>query len=148
VDRLPLLVRAIGVFSSIIGTYAVSLWPTKGDAFRAMDLSYDLSSIISTTSFFFLAIFYAQDLRLFAATAAGILLAVGFNKYTGAFTQRGTASVNQIVRSTKTGPATVIFRLAIGYESTVWAILIIVMAILLAIAIYSFTIAAAPRRSL
>ena len=38
----PLLVRAIGVFSSIIGTYAVSLWPTKGDAFRAMDLSYYL----------------------------------------------------------------------------------------------------------
>jgi K(+)-stimulated pyrophosphate-energized sodium pump len=142
----PLLVRAIGVFSSIIGTYAVSLWPTKGDAFRAMDLSYDLSSIISTTSFFFLAIFYAQDLRLFAATAAGILLAVGFNKYTGAFTQRGTASVNQIVRSTKTGPATVILSgLAIGYESTVWAILIIVMAILLAIAIYSFTIPVAAK---
>ncbi len=142
----PLLVRAIGVFSSIIGTYAVSLWPTKGDAFRAMDLSYDLSSIISTTSFFFLAVFYAQDLRLFAATAAGILLAVGFNKYTGAFTQRGTASVNQIVHSAKTGPATVILSgLAIGYESTVWAILIIVMAILLAIAIYSFTIAVAAK---
>jgi len=140
----PLLVRAIGVFSSIIGTYAVSLWPTKGDAFRAMDLSYDLSSIISTTSFFFLALFYAQDLRLFAATAAGILLAVGFNKYTGAFTQRGTASVNQIVRSSKTGPATVILSgLAIGYESTVWAILIIVLALVLAIAIYSFTVPAA-----
>jgi len=142
----PLLVRAIGVFSSIIGTYAVSLWPTKGDAFRAMDLSYDLSSIISTTSFFFLAIFYAQDLRLFAATAAGILLAVGFNKYTGAFTQRGTASIKQIVRSARTGPATVILSgLAIGYESTVWAILIIVAAILLAIAIYSFTFAAAAK---
>jgi len=142
----PLLVRAIGVFSSIIGTYAVSLWPTKGDAFRAMDLSYDLSSVISTTSFFLLAIFYAQDLRLFAATAAGILLAVGFNKYTGAFTQRGTASVNQIVRSARTGPATVILSgLAIGYESTVWAILIIVLAILLAIAIYSFTIAVAVK---
>ena len=142
----PLLVRAIGVFSSIIGTYAVSLWPTKGDAFRAMDLSYDLSSIISTTSFFFLAIFYAQDLRLFSATAAGILLAVGFNKYTGAFTQRGTASVKQIVRSSRTGPATVILSgLAIGYESTVWAILIIVMAVLLAIAIYSFTIAVAAK---
>jgi K(+)-stimulated pyrophosphate-energized sodium pump len=142
----PLLVRAIGVFSSIIGTYAVSLWPTKGDAFRAMDLSYDLSSIISTTSFFFLAIFYAQDLRLFSATAAGILLAVGFNKYTGAFTQRGTASIKQIVRSSRTGPATVILSgLAIGYESTVWAILIIVMAVLLAIAIYSFTVAVAAK---
>ncbi len=140
----PLLVRAIGVFSSIIGTYAVSLWPTKGDAFRAMDLSYDLSSIISTTSFFFLAWFYAGDLRLFAATAAGILLAVGFNKYTAAFTQRGTGAVNRVVRSTRTGPATVILAgLALGYESTVWAILIIALNIILAIAIYSVTIPAA-----
>jgi K(+)-stimulated pyrophosphate-energized sodium pump len=137
----PLLVRAIGVFSSIIGTYAVSLWPTKGDAFRAMDLSYDLSSFISTTSFFFLAWFYASDLRLFAATAAGILLAVGFNKYTAAFTQRGTSAVRRLVRSARTGPATVILSgLAVGYESTVWAIMIIVLNIILAIAIYTVTI--------
>lgn len=140
----PLLVRAIGVFSSIIGTYAVSLWPTKGDAFRAMDLSYDLSSIISTVSFFFLAIYYAQDLRLFAATAAGILLAVGFNKYTASFTEIGTPSVNRLVRSAKTGSATMILAgIAVGYESTVWAALIIVAAILLSIAIYTVTIPAA-----
>ena len=140
----PLLVRAIGVFSSIIGTYAVSMWPTKGDAFRAMDLSYDLSSIISTTSFFFLALYYAKDLRLFSATAAGILLAVGFNKYTALFTERDTPSVNRLVRSARTGPATIILSgLAIGYESTVWAALIIVIAILLSIAIYSVTISAA-----
>ena len=139
----PLLVRAIGVFSSIIGTYAVSLWPTKGDAFRAMDLSYDLSSIISTVSFFFLALYYAKDLRLFAATAAGILLAVSFNKYTAAFTEIGTPSVNRLVRSSKTGPATLILAgLAVGYESTVWAALIIVIAIMLSIGIYSITIPA------
>ncbi len=139
----PLLVRAIGVFSSIIGTYAVSLWPTGEDAFRAMDLSYDLSSIISTGSFFLLAIYYARDLRLFAATAAGILLAVGFNKYTAAFTEVGTTSVNRLVRSAKTGSATIILAgLAVGYESTVWAVLIIVLSILLAVAIYSVTIPA------
>ncbi|MCJ7717018.1 MAG: sodium-translocating pyrophosphatase [Anaerolineales bacterium] len=139
----PLLVRAIGVFSSIIGTYAVTLWPTKGDAFRAMDLSYDLSSIISTVSFFFLAIYYAKDLRLFAATAAGILLAVGFNKYTAAFTEIDTPSVNRLVRSSKTGPATLILAgLAVGYESTVWAVLIIVGAIMLSIGIYTITIPA------
>ncbi|RLD02401.1 MAG: sodium-translocating pyrophosphatase [Chloroflexi bacterium] len=140
----PLLVRAIGVFSSIIGTYAVSLWPTKGDAFRAMDLSYDLSSIISTVSFFFLAIYYAHDLRLFAATASGILLAVGFNKYTALFTERETPSVNRLVRSAKTGEATIILAgIAIGYESTVWAVMIIVLSIILAVGIYSVAIPAA-----
>ena len=140
----PLLVRAIGVISSIIGTYAVSWWPVKEDAFRAMDLSYDLSSIISTVSFFFLALYYAHDLRLFAATAAGILLAVSFNKYTAAFTEIGTPSVNRLVRSAKTGSATLILAgLAVGYESTVWAILIIVISIMLSIAIYSVVIPAA-----
>jgi len=140
----PLLVRAIGVISSIIGTYAVTLWPVKGDAFRAMDLSYDLSSIISTVSFFFLAVYYVQDLRLFSATAAGILLAVGFNKYTALFTERETPAVNRIVKSAKTGSATLILAgLAVGYESTVWAALIIVIAILLSVGIYTVTIPAA-----
>ena len=136
----PLLVRAIGVFSSIVGTYAVALWPVKEDAFRAMDISYDLSSVISLSSFFLLSWFYAQDLRLFAATATGILLAIAFNKYTGAFTDRGSGAVNDIVNSAKTGPALVILSgLAIGYESTVWALLIIVVSIILSISIYSFT---------
>jgi len=136
----PLLVRAIGVFSSIIGTYAVTLWPVGEDAFRAMDISYDLSSVISISAFFLLSWFYAQDLRLFAATATGILLAIAFNKYTGSFTQRGTDAVNDIVNSAKTGPALVILSgIALGYESTVWALLIIVVSIILAISIYSFT---------
>ena len=140
----PLLVRAIGVVSSIIGTYAVSMWPVKDDAFRAMDLSYDLSSIISTVSFFFLAVYYVQDMRLFSATAAGILLAVGFNKYTAVFTERETPAVNRIVKSAKTGSATLILAgLAVGYESTVWAALIIVIAILLSVGIYTVTIPAA-----
>ncbi|MGB9724647.1 MAG: V-type H(+)-translocating pyrophosphatase [Chloroflexia bacterium] len=134
----PLLVRAIGVISSIIGTYAVSWWPTKGDAFRAMDLSYDLSSLISTASFFLLAHFYVGDLRVFAATAAGILLAVGFNKFTAYFTHPKNAPVKEIARSSRTGAATnLLTGLSVGYESTVWAILIIAATILLAVFIYT-----------
>ncbi len=136
----PLLVRAIGVISSIIGTYAVSWWPTKGDAFKAMDLSYDLSSFISTSSFLLLAIFYVGDLRVFAATAAGILLAVGFNKYTGFFTHPESSPVKEIARSTRTGSATTILTgLSVGYESTVWAILIIALTIAAAILVYTVT---------
>ena len=134
----PLLVRAIGVISSIVGTYAVSWWPTRGDAFKAMDLSYDLSSFISTASFFLLAQFYVRDLRVFAATAAGILLAVGFNKFTAYFTHPKHAPVKEIARSSRTGAATnILTGLAAGYESTVWAILIIAATILVSVFIYS-----------
>jgi K(+)-stimulated pyrophosphate-energized sodium pump len=134
----PLLVRAIGVISTIIGTYAVSYWPTKGDAFKAMDWSYDLSSVISAASFFLVAHFYVHDLRVFYSTAAGILLAIGFNKYTAYFTHPDRTPVKQIARSARTGPATTILHgLAVGYESTVWAILIIAAAIFAAVVIYS-----------
>ncbi len=137
----PLLVRAIGVVSSIIGTYAVSWWPrqlTHGDAFKAMDLSYDLSSVISTISFFLLAQFYVHDLRVFAATAAGILLAVGFNKFTSYFTHPNMTPVRQIAKNSRTGSATLILQgLAIGFESAVWATLIIAATIVLSLFIYT-----------
>src|SRR4030043_530502 len=105
----PLLVRAIGVVSTIIGTYFVSIWPekiVKGDAFKAMDLSYDLSAAISVTSFLVLAQVYVQDLRVFAATAAGVFLAIGFNKITDHFTNPNKKTVDELARSSRTGPAT------------------------------------------
>ncbi len=133
----PLLVRGIGVVSSIIGTYAVTVWPTK-DAFKAMDWSYDLSSLLSTISFAFLAHFYVGDWRVFWSTFAGILLAIGFNKYTAYFTHTDHAPVQQIARSTRTGAATTILAgLGIGFESTVWAILIIAIAILVSVLIFA-----------
>jgi len=134
----PLLVRAIGVISSIIGTYAVSVWPTGDDAFKAMDYSYDLSSVISTVSFFLLAHFYVRDLRVFFVTAMGILLAVAFNKYTAYFTHTSHAPVREIARSSRTGSATTLLTgLAVGYESSVWAILIIALAIFGSVVVFA-----------
>jgi K(+)-stimulated pyrophosphate-energized sodium pump len=134
----PLLVRGIGVLSSIIGTYAVSWWPTKGDAFRAMDLSYDLSSAISVTSFALLAYFYVQDMRVFCVTTAGILLAISFNKFTNYFTSPSKLPVRQVARSSKTGAATLLLGgLSLGFESTVWAIMIIAMTIFASIVIFA-----------
>src|SRR5512139_1693563 len=54
---LPLLARGIGVVSSIVGTYAVSLWRVD-DAEEAMFKSYEISSGITITSTFFLAWLY------------------------------------------------------------------------------------------
>ncbi len=133
----PLLVRGIGVVSSIIGTYAVAWWKVGEDAFKAMDLSYDLSSLISTTSFGLLAWLYVHDWRVFLSTAAGILLAIGFNKYTSYFTHADRKPVQEIAASSKTGAATLILRgLAIGLESSVWALVIIALTIIASILIY------------
>ncbi len=129
----PLLARGIGVVSTIVGTYAVSIWPdsiTKGDAFRAMDLSYDLSSVISGISFFFLSVYYVNDLRVFFATLAGLVLAISFNKLADYFTSPFRNPVDQVSKSARTGAATgVLSGIALGFESTVWTILVISMSI-------------------
>ena len=137
----PLLVRAIGVVSTIVGTYFVSIWPekiVKGDAFKAMDLSYDLSAAISVTSFLVLAQVYVQDLRVFAATAAGVFLAIGFNKITDHFTNPNKKTVDELARSSRTGPATEILEgLSMSFEATVWNLLIICLAIIASVFFFS-----------
>ena len=137
----PLLARGIGVISSIIGTYAVTIWPeklTKGDAFKAMDLSFDLSSGISSIGFLALAIFYVNDIRVFFATAMGIILAISFNKLADHFTNPNKKPVDAVAASSKTGSATVILQgLALGFESTVWTILMIALTIVVSIIIWT-----------
>ncbi|MEM4245704.1 MAG: sodium-translocating pyrophosphatase [Candidatus Bathyarchaeia archaeon] len=137
----PLLARGIGVVSTIVGTYAVSLWPerlTKGDAFKAMDLSYDLSGVISTASFLLLAVFYVQDIRVFYATTAGIILAISFNKLANHFTSPLKKPVDRIARSSKTGAATVLLSgLALGFESTVWTLLVIAVSIVASVLFFA-----------
>jgi len=64
----PLIIRAIGVISSILGTFAVPIWesfPIKflraRDAEEAMFRSYEVSSINTILFAFILAIFYAHE---------------------------------------------------------------------------------------
>lgn len=137
----PLLARGIGIVSTVIGTYAVSKWPdsmTKGDAFKAMDLSYDLSSLLSGASFLLLALFYVGDLRVFLVTAMGIVLAISFNKLAGHFTSADKGPVDKVAASSKTGSATLILQgLSLGFESTVWTILLVAVTIVVSVVIWS-----------
>ena len=136
----PLLARGIGIVSTVIGTYAVSVWPeslTKGDAFKAMDLSYDLSSVISAASFLLLSIFYVNDIRVFLVTTMGIVLAISFNKIANHFTSPNEGPVDKVAATSKTGSATLILQgLALGFESTVWTILLIGVTIAVSVIIW------------
>jgi len=104
----PLLIRGIGVISTIIGTYAVTAWPdklTKGNAFKAMDLSYDLSSVITGVAILLLSVFYVNDLRVFVAVTMGIVLAISFNKLANYFTCADEKPTLGVAASSKTGTA-------------------------------------------
>ncbi len=135
---LPLLVRGIGVISSIVGTYAVSLWHVD-DAEEAMFKSYEISSGITITCTFFLAWLYAGQLSLATLVAIGVALAVAFNPLTSYATSAKSKRVHNIAAATRFGPASVILEgLSLGYLSSVWALFVIVASLSAAILVYSF----------
>jgi K(+)-stimulated pyrophosphate-energized sodium pump len=141
----PLIIRAIGVISSILGTFTVPIWerfPIKfmraKDAEEAMFRSYEVSSVNTIFWSFIVAVNYAHDWRLAMLTSVGVGLAVAFNPLTSYFTATRKAPVKEIVKSTKTGPATTILTgLAVGMESSVWAVVIICISFIVAMALYS-----------
>jgi K(+)-stimulated pyrophosphate-energized sodium pump len=141
----PLIIRAVGVVSSMLGTFTVPIWekfPIKflraHDAEESMFRSYEVSSIFTVTLSFFIAVFYAHDWRFAALTAIGVGLAVAFNPITSYFTSTKKAPVKEIVKSTSTGPATTILSgLSVGMESSVWALVVITISFLIALSLYS-----------
>jgi K(+)-stimulated pyrophosphate-energized sodium pump len=127
----PLLVRAAGVFSSIISTYTVRALREGENAMKAIHRGYWLAAGISIASFFLFSFFYCHDLRFFWATTVGVILAVAINYLTDYYTSTEHNPVKQIAKSTKTGPATTILSgIGIGYESSVTAIIVIALAII------------------
>jgi len=141
----PLIIRAIGVISSILGTFTVPIWerfPLKflraKDAEGAMFRSYEVSSVNTIVWSFVVAVHYAHDWRLAMLTSVGVALAVAFNPLTSYFTSTRKSPVKEIVRSTKTGPATTILSgLSVGMESSVWAVVVIALSFFIALLLYS-----------
>ncbi|MEX0788593.1 MAG: sodium-translocating pyrophosphatase [Anaerolineales bacterium] len=139
----PLLVRGIGVLSSIIGTYAVKGGPgAGGDAMQAIFRGFLSSAAISVVLFGIVGFFYMQGVpggwwRPFLATAVGVLLAIGIDRLTEYFTSTHSPAVREIRKATNTGPATTILSgIAVGYESTVWSVLVIAMTLMSSILIF------------
>jgi K(+)-stimulated pyrophosphate-energized sodium pump len=140
----PLIIRGIGVISSIIGTFTVPIWEKfpigflrAHDAEESMFRSYEVSSFFTITCSFFVATLYAHDWRLAALTTIGVALAIVFNPLTSLFTSTKKNAVKSIVKSTDTGPATTILTgLSVGMESSVWALVVIAISFVGALLLY------------
>lgn len=132
----PLLVRGIGVFSSIIGTYLVRD-SKKGNALTSINKGFYTSAAISLGSFALLAAFYMNEWRAFLSVAVGILLAIALDEVTKHFTDTKHRPVKDIASASKSGSATLILRgIAEGYESAVWQTLVIAVTIMSSVLIY------------
>jgi K(+)-stimulated pyrophosphate-energized sodium pump len=132
----PLLVRGIGVFSSIIGTYFVRGGKNK-NPMTSINVGFYTSALISVIGFGLLAVYYMHEWRAFASTLAGVLLVIAIGRLTEYFTDHKYAPVSSIVNASKTGAATnILSGLSVGLESSVWSVLVIAATILVALAIY------------
>lgn len=130
----PLLIRGLGVFSSILGSLSVR---TKGegmtDPMKPIERGYMVSSLASVVGFFVINYIYlrdpqtgAIDWRFSIATTVGILLSIATLLLTNYFTHPAKRPVTETALSSRTGPATLILTgMAAGLESSVWAVVVI-----------------------
>jgi K(+)-stimulated pyrophosphate-energized sodium pump len=141
----PLLVRAIGVISSMIGTFSVPVWErtvAKGNAWHSMEIAYEVSSIITITLSFVLAFFYIRSFDVnwwqpALMITTGVVFNVIVNRLTAHFTAKEESPVQEIAKSTRFGPATTILSgMAEGYESSTWSVMTIAAAILISVLVY------------
>lgn len=143
----PLIVRGVGVLSSIFGTYFVRSDADKGgNAMAAIFRGFMTSAVISAVLFFAAGFFYLNSpemnawggwWRLPTAVGVGVLLAIVIDRLTEYFTGTHAAPVNDIKKAADTGPATLILNgISVGFESSVWSVLVIALTIIASIFIF------------
>jgi K(+)-stimulated pyrophosphate-energized sodium pump len=127
----PLLVRAIGVVTSIVGIYAVRPRSETEHGMRAINRGFFISAALSAIAVYFAADLYVEDLRPFWAVVIGLVLAGVISVLTEHFTSTTRRPVKEIAESSRTGAATTILSgFSVGLESTVYAILVIAITVM------------------
>jgi K(+)-stimulated pyrophosphate-energized sodium pump len=144
----PLIVPAIGAVTAIIGVFLTKLRPTDKSGMQAINRAFFTSAAISAVLCAIAAFVYLpgklsdladvppeivadagdRDPRLLAigAVIIGIALASIIQLLTGYFTEGNKRPVKDIVRTSLTGPATVILSgFTVGLESAVYTALLI-----------------------
>ena len=148
----PLLVRALGVIASIVGTWSVRPKDEEiGDPMRPINVGFYVSAGVSVVGFGLINHFYLldpntgkPDYRFFLATLTGIILALIISRLTEYFTHTDGEPVSEIARASKTGPATLLLAgLGYGLESSVWAIIAIALTIGASMMIFAGNVALA-----
>jgi K(+)-stimulated pyrophosphate-energized sodium pump len=145
------ILRGVGVFSSILGILAVKVpaGSAMRDPMKPINNGYMVSAVASVIGFFIVNYFYMQDPRTgrtdwrFACCATlGIILAILTLWLTNYFTHPDKGPTTETAISARTGPATLILSgLAEGLESSVWALVVIVLTIIGAMLLFHESLA-------
>ena len=151
---IPLVIPAIGVITAIIGIFAVSPRPSDRSPMSAINRGFFISAIFSAVLVAVAAFVWLPDrivklsdfslvrdrisldvvtlesfnprILVIAAVLIGIILAAAIQQLTGYFTETNRKPVDDVARTSLTGPATVILSgISLGLESAVYSALLI-----------------------
>ena len=132
----PLLVSAVALFASIIGTFFVKIDKRK-KIWKALNKGILTSCLLSTLGFLVLTYKIFSELNLFYALLGGIITTISIGYITEYYTSKDRNPVREVAKAAQTGAGTnLIAGLAIGFMSTALPVIVICLAILVA---YSFS---------
>jgi K(+)-stimulated pyrophosphate-energized sodium pump len=137
---LPLVIAALGIVMSIIGTLFVKV-KEGGNPQTALNIGeFGSAGLMVVVSYFVINAMIPEStsglphgaIGIFLATISGLVAGLGVGKITEYYTGTGTKPVTSIVRQSETGSATnIIAGLGVGMMSTMIPILLISAAILI-----------------
>ncbi|WP_332450197.1 sodium-translocating pyrophosphatase [Methanoculleus sp.] len=133
---LPLLIYAVGIIASIIGSLFVRTNKTESSAIHmAFNKGLIAAMVVTIGATYFLVtgLLGAEYIGVFYASVAGLVAGFAIGLITEYYTSFDRKPTLSIVESTETGAATTIITgFAKGMESTVWPVLIVSVAIYVA----------------
>ncbi len=154
----PLILGAVAIIASIISVFFVKVG-SSGNIMNALYKGVAGSAILSLIAFYFVTTSLMDDMRFYYAAVVGIAIMVLMVVFTEYYTSKSFRPVKTIAKASETGAGTnVISGLAMGFESTVFPVITIVIGILAsfyvvggatdpAVGIYGVAIAAAAMLS-